>query len=132
MKSENKIFSGLESAIMDIVWSNNPCSAEQVREKLSENKVLKDSTVRTILRRLEEKGYLKHYTEGRTYYYKPTVSQHRAAVRALKNIINRFCGGSVENLLVGMVNDEMLLPEELEEMAQKIAESAKSGQLKKL
>lgn len=126
MKSETKTFSQLESEIMEIVWSNNPCNAEQIREKLAENKVLKDSTVRTILRRLEEKGYLKHHIEGRTYFYKPALSQHRAAVRALKNIINRFCGGSVENLLVGMVNDEMLLPEELEEMAKKIAGSAKS------
>lgn len=124
-KTEHKLFSELEGAVMEVVWANNPCSAEQVREALSEKKALKDSTVRTILRRLEEKGYLRHQTEGRTYLYQPIVSPHKAAVRALQRIVNRFCGGSVENLLVGMVNDDMLTSRELEELARKIAESEK-------
>src|ERR1700754_4647664 len=124
---ENKIFSELESAVMEIVWANKTCTAEQVREALSETKILKDSTVRTILRRLEEKGYIKHQTEGRTYLYKPTISPHKAAARALQKIINRFCGGSIENLLVGMVKNEMLSTDELEEMAKKISESEKSS-----
>lgn len=124
--SENKTFSELEGLVMEVVWAANPCSAEQVRELLSKKKVLKDSTVRTILRRLEEKGYLQHQVEGRTYLYKPTMSPYKAAARALQKIVNRFCGGSFENLLVGMVKDEMLSPEELKEMAQKIVDSAES------
>lgn len=125
-KSEEKTFSELEGAVMEVVWSNSPCSAEQVREILGEKKVLKDSTIRTILRRLEEKGYVQHWIEGRTYLYKPSISPYKAAARALQKIVDRFCGGSIENLMVGMVKDEMLSAEELEQMARKIAEREKS------
>jgi len=64
--------------------------------------------------------------EGRTYVYKPIISSHKAAALAMQKIINRFCGGSFENLLVGMVKDEVLSSEELAQMALKIADSAKS------
>lgn len=106
---------------MEVVWAKAPCTAETVRLSLEDDTQLKDSTVRTILRRLEEKGFLVHDVEARTYVYRPTVAQHSAAARAVRQIIDRFCGGSVENLLVGMVADKMVDEQLLKDLAEKIA-----------
>jgi predicted transcriptional regulator len=83
---------------------------------------MKDSTVRTILRRLEQKGFLIHQVEGRTFIYKPVEARQNVAARAVKQIIDRFCGGSVEQLLVGMVDNEVLDRRQLEQLARKIAQ----------
>ncbi len=81
---------------------------------------MKDSTVRTILRRLEEKGYVRHATEGRTYVYSPTVASRSVAADAVRGIMERFCNGSLEDLLVGMVDREVVSPAELQELAERI------------
>ncbi len=112
---------------MQVVWDAQTATAEQVRTELEKTQSIKDSTVRTILRRLEEKGYLQHTTEGRTYVYSPTVASRNVAVDAVRGIINRFCNGSVEDLLVGMVDDEIVSPEKLRQLAQRIAKAEASS-----
>jgi predicted transcriptional regulator len=86
---------------------------------------LKDSTIRTILRRLEEKGYVTHRAEGRTYVYTGAEPPQDVAAGAVRQIIDRFCGGSVEQLLVGLVNNDVVGEEELERLAQRIARRKK-------
>ena len=82
---------------------------------------MKDPTVRTILRRLEQKGYATHRVDGRTYIYTGTERPQNVAARAVRQIIDRFCGGSVEQLLVGMVDHEVVDRQELQSLARKIA-----------
>jgi BlaI family transcriptional regulator, penicillinase repressor len=115
--------SEVEQLVMDYVWAAGPTSAEAVRESLARQHAMKDSTVRTVLRRLEAKGYLRHKVEGRTFLYHATQGRQNIAARAVHNIVERFCGGSVEQLLVGMVENEVLKPEELERLARKIAQA---------
>jgi BlaI family transcriptional regulator, penicillinase repressor len=114
----------LERAILSIVWRLGSASAEQVREELE--KPLKDSTVRTVLRRLEEKGYLAHSLDNRTFLYRPAESRQRVAGRAVKRIVDWFCEGSVEALLVGMVDSKVLDRAELQRLAARIAAAQKS------
>ena len=109
----------LERDILSIVWRVGNVTAEQVREDLK--RPLKDSTVRTVLRRLEEKGYLAHTTENRTFYYQPAESRQRVAGRAVQRIVDWFCEGSVEELLVGMVDSKVLDRVELQRLADRIA-----------
>ena len=117
----------LERAIMRLVWRHGEATAEQVRGELDQlDRPLKDSTVRTVLRRLEEKGYVTHTVENRTFRYKPAESRQLVAGRAVKRIIDRFCDGSVEALLVGMVDSEVLDRTELQRLAERIA-AAKKG-----
>ena len=115
----------LERSILSIVWRLGTVTAEQVREEL--NRPLKDSTVRTVLRRLEEKGYLAHTVEDRTFLYRPAQSRQRVAGRAVKRIVDWFCEGSVEALLVGMVDSKVLDRAELQRLAARIAEAQKSA-----
>lgn len=114
----------LERSVLLIVWRSGSVSADQVREQLDRR--LKDSTVRTVLRRLEEKGYLAHNIEDRAFIYRPVQSRQRVAGRAVKRIVDWFCEGSVEALLVGMVDSRMLGDAELQHLAERIAAAQKN------
>ena len=114
----------LERNILSIVWRKAEITADQVREELG--RPLKDSTIRTVLRRLEEKGYLEHALENRTFVYRPAQSRQRVAERAVKRIVDWFCEGSVEALLVGMVDSKVLDRAELQRLAERIAAAQKS------
>jgi predicted transcriptional regulator len=116
-----KALGEVEHLLMDFIWSHGPAAAEQVREALAVRHPMKESTVRTILRRLEGKGYLTHHVEGRTYIYAGAERPQNVAARAVHQIIDRLCGGSVEQLLVGMVNNDVIDQRELQRLAQKIA-----------
>lgn len=116
-----KPLSALEHMMMEFLWSAGHATAEQVREGIAARRRLKDSTVRTVLRRLEEKGYLTHKTDGRTYIYEATLPPQSVATHAVRQIIDRLCGGSVERLLVGMVENDVIGPHELEKLARKVS-----------
>jgi predicted transcriptional regulator len=115
----------LERSILTVVWRKASINAEQVREELG--RPLKDSTIRTVLRRLEEKGYLVHSVEDRTFVYRPAQTRQRVAGRAVKRIVDWFCEGSVEALLVGMVDSKVLDRDELQRLAERIAQAQKSS-----
>ena len=83
---------------------------------------MKESTIRTVLRRLEEKGYVTHEVDGRTFIYRAAELRQNVAVRAVKNIIDRFCGGSAEELVIGMVDNAVLDRKQLERLARKIGQ----------
>jgi BlaI family transcriptional regulator, penicillinase repressor len=112
----------VEQLVMDYLWTHGPSSSEACREALASSRPMKDSTIRTVLRRLEEKGYLTHETEGRTFIYTASDARQNVAVRAVKSIIDRFCGGSAEQLVLGMVDNAVLNHKQLERLARKIAE----------
>lgn len=118
----------LERSILQLMWQHGTMSADQVREELEmQDRPLKDSTVRTVLRRLEEKGYLNHIIDNRTFLYSPAAPAPLVAGRAVKRILDWFCEGSVEQLLVGMVDSSVLDREELKRLAERIAD-ARTGQ----
>ena len=109
----------LERSILLIVWRTAQITAEQVREELG--RPLKDSTIRTVLRRLEEKGYLAHSVENRTFVYSPAETRQQVAGHAVKRIVDWFCEGSVEALLVGLVDSKVLDRAELQRLADRIS-----------
>lgn len=116
-----KPLTALEQLVMDYVWSHPDCTAEMCREGLAGERELKDSTIRTILRILEAKGYASHRVEGRTYVYRAAETPRNVAVQAAQQLIERFCGGSVEDFLVGMVDNQVVDSKQLQRLADKIA-----------
>jgi predicted transcriptional regulator len=120
-KRPRKPLSELEHLVMDVLWKRSQSTAEDVREALAERHPMKDSTARTILKRLEEKGYVKRQVEGRTNVYRVSEPSRNVAVTAVQQIIDRLCGGSVEQLIVGMVDRELLDERELRRLAEKLA-----------
>jgi BlaI family penicillinase repressor len=116
-----KTLTPLEQLLMEYVWSHPNCTAETCREGVAPQRALKDSTIRTILRNLEEKGYAAHEVEGRTFVYRAVDTKRNVAVQAAQQLIDRFCDGSVEELLVGLVDGQVLEPKQLQRLAAKIA-----------
>jgi BlaI family penicillinase repressor len=110
----------LQQAILDYLWANGPRTAEAVREGLQRDYPLKDSSVRTLLRRLEARGLLTHKTEGKVFIYEATLPPQRVAAGAVRHIIRRFFSGSVEEMLVGMVDQKVLSAADLERLARKV------------
>ncbi len=115
----------LEHSILRLVWERGPVSAEQCREAL--DRPLKESTVRTVLRRLEEKGFVRHTVKGRTFLYEAAEQPDRVAARAVQGILDRFCEGSFERLLKGLVDGGVVTGKELERLAKKIAQTKAKG-----
>jgi len=115
----------LERDVMRLVWNHGPITAEEAREKLG--RPLKESTIRTVLRRLEEKRFVAHSVEGRTFVYRAAEARSLVAARAVKSVIDWFCDGAIDEVLVGMVDQQMLSPDQLRKLGEKIAK-AKSGQ----
>lgn len=113
----------LENAVLHVLWQRGTATADEVRLALAKSRKLKESTVRTLLRRLEEKGFVWHDVDGRTFIYRPRVAPQNVATQAVRGIIDRFCSGSVEALLAGMVDGELITPQKLRQLADKIAEA---------
>src|ERR1700685_871144 len=111
----------LEQFLLDYVWAHPDCTAEMCREGVAAERALKDSTIRTILRKLEEKAYVTHNVDGRTFVYRAVETKRNVAVQAAQQLIDRFCGGSVEEFLVGLVDNQVLGPKQLQRLAEKIA-----------
>lgn len=114
----------LEREVMHLVWSKGAVTAEDVRAAVS--KPLKESTIRTVLKRLEDKGFVGHTVEGRTFVYRASEPRERVAAKAVKRIVDWFCEGSVDEVLVGMVDSSMLGRQQVDLIAKKIA-AAKKG-----
>jgi predicted transcriptional regulator len=112
--------SNLEQIVLDYLWAHGPSTAEAVRTGLAPRRVLKDPTIRTLLRRLERKGFIAHREQGRAYIYSVREKRRSVAVRALRQLVDRFCNGSVEELVTGMVEHEVIAPAELRRLARRL------------
>jgi BlaI family penicillinase repressor len=111
----------LQQAILNFIWSKGSATADQVRDALRASHPLKDSSVRTLLRRLEARGYLSHQVmAGNTFVYRADIPATGVAARAVRHIIERFWAGSVEQFLVGMVDENVISRREIERLARKV------------
>jgi predicted transcriptional regulator len=110
---------------MDALWRLGEASAEQVREAMPEP--LHDSTVRTLLRVLESKGYLEHEARGKAYFYRAVVERTKAQRRALGSVLARFFGGSAEDLVMRLIEDERITPEQLDALRRRTPASRGRG-----
>ncbi len=99
---------------MDAIWRLGEATADQVRVALPEP--LHDSTVRTLLRVLEAKGYLRHEVQGKAYVYHAAIERLKAQRHALRSILAQLFGGSAEDLVLRLIEDERITPVQLEDL----------------
>jgi len=116
---------GREAQVMEVVWRLGEATAEQVRAALPE--ALHDSTVRTLLRVLESKGYLDHEVRGKAYVYRAAVERKKAQRHALRSVLARFFGGSAEDLVLRLIEDERITPEQLDALRRKAPAPRRRG-----
>ena len=117
----------LENKVMSAVWEQEPCSVETVHAAVSRDRNLKETTTRTLLRRLELKGYLRHEEQGRAYVYRSVEPARSLAARAVRQIIDRFCQGSVEELVSGMVDARVLSKGEMQRLEEYVRSRREGG-----
>jgi|SRR6185312_3453390 len=116
----------LEQKVMDFLWRNGPSTGEAVREAVGKDRSLTDSTIRTVLRRLEAKQYVRHEIEGRQFLYSSAREPRKVAAEAVSSALRNFCQGSLEELLTGMVDHRVIDSAELRRLAEKIDAMDKS------
>lgn len=114
----------LEHELLTLLWKHGAMTAVAVRKALHRD--LKDPTIRTVLRRLEEKRYVSHRVERGTFIYTAKETQERAAAKAVKGIVDKFCGGSLERMLLGLVEASVIRPKQLDALVSKVTRSLKT------
>jgi predicted transcriptional regulator len=107
-------FTDRELDVMTVLWNRGTATVSEVREKLHDK--LAYTTVLTVLRTLEEKGYVKHEDEGRAHRYIPIVDRATAGTTALRRMLNTVFGGSAELLLTNLVNHQKLSSSDVEQL----------------
>jgi predicted transcriptional regulator len=122
----------LENEVMEAVWDRQPASVEAVHQVVAKGRDIQETSVRTLLRRLEQKGYLRHEEQGRAYVYFAAgraANSRSLAAQAVRQIIDRFCRGSVEELVSGMVDAKVLSGREMGRLEEFVRErKRKRGQ----
>jgi BlaI family penicillinase repressor len=113
-------FTDRELDVMTVLWNRGTATVSEVREKLHDK--LAYTTVLTVLRTLEEKGYVKHEDEGRAHRYIPIVDRATAGTTALRRMLNTVFGGSAELLLTNLVNHQKLSSSDIEHLRKLLEE----------
>lgn len=111
-----------EADVMQVLWDYGPSVVSEVRERLDDP--LAYTTVLTVLRTLEAKGYVGHDEEGRGHRYFASVKQRAARKSALRHLTDKLFKGSAELLFSHLVSDQKLTPEQIKRMRQLLADQS--------
>jgi len=115
----------LELQIMNVVWDRGKATVHDVKNALSRRKPAY-STILTMMRKLEAKGYLKHEVDGRTYVYLPLISQQAVRHGVLGDLVERLFEGSTSLLLTSLVEQNRISKNELRQIRKLIEERGKN------
>jgi len=119
-------FTDRELDVMSVLWDVGPATVAEVRERIADD--LAYTTVLTMLRTLEQKGYVSHTEDGRAHRYKPLVKREVAGRTALRRLVDKVFDGSPELLLTQLVSDKNLSDEELRRLRKLLAERLREKQ----
>ncbi|HEX5163621.1 MAG TPA: BlaI/MecI/CopY family transcriptional regulator [Steroidobacteraceae bacterium] len=108
-----------EADVMQVLWDHGPSVVNEVKDRLPDD--LAYTTVLTILRTLEQKGYVKHEEEGRVHRYFAAVREDAARKSALQHLTGKLFKGSSELLFTHLVADRKLSKEQIERMRELLA-----------
>jgi predicted transcriptional regulator len=107
-----------ELRIMNVLWPQGSATVQQVLEALQDKTELAYNSVLTTIRVLEKKGYVKHVKDGRAHVYAPIIERQEASRSEIRHLVNRFFKDSHEQLVLNILEDRGLDPEELKRLRQ--------------
>jgi predicted transcriptional regulator len=122
MRTPSPTLTPQELEIMKAVWSRGHATVRDVYEALLEDRKIAYTTVMTMMNVLEKKGHLRKKADGRSFVYRPTRPQRQVVGSMVREFVERVFGGSAGPLLVHLVEERHLTPEELDALARKIKE----------
>ena len=109
--------------IMEIIWSRGELSASQMRDILSERRDVARNTVRTLMERMAEKGWLQVRQEGRTYFYSAAQPRQASIGERVVDVIDHLCGGSAEELVTALLDYRGLTKDELSRIREMLSDA---------
>jgi predicted transcriptional regulator len=112
-----------EARVMSVLWQKDRATVADVVAAQKKKRPVSYSTVQTILRILEEKGYVTHEKVARAFLYRPRVDERQARRRALRHMVSRLFNGSPSLLVLNVLEDDQIEPEELSRL-KKLIEDA--------
>ncbi len=110
-----------ELRLMKLLWERGESAVSDLVTGLSDTTPLAYTSVLTTIRILEKKGYVRHRQEGRAFLYSPCVAEHEAGRSEVRQLLQRFFGNSRERLLLSLLGDDEISPEELRRLKDAIA-----------
>src|ERR1700733_14022601 len=113
-----------ELRLMKLLWVRGESAVADLVQALADATPLAYTSVLTTIRILEKKGYVTHRQEGRAFLYSPCVAEGEASRSEVRHVLARFFGNSRETLLLSLLGDDEVTPEELRRLRQVIAEAA--------
>ena len=113
-----------ELRLMKLLWARGESAVSDLVAAMPEGEALAYTSVLTTIRILEQKGYVKHRQEGRAFHYIPCVAEHEASRSEIRNTMQRFFGNSRERLLLSVLGDDEIDPDELSRLKALIAAAA--------
>ena len=122
-RKQSPALTDAESQVMAVLWRSSHASVGEVVNALNEKRSVTYSTVQTILRILEMKGYVAHDKVARAFVYRPVVDERQARRRALRHLVSRLFEGSHSLLVLNVLEDEEIGPVERERL-KKLIEQA--------
>jgi predicted transcriptional regulator len=112
-----------EARVMSVLWQRETATVADVVAALRKKRTVSYSTVQTMLRILEEKGYVSHEKVARAFIYRPRVDERQARRRALRHLVSRMFNGSPSLLVLNVLEDEQIEAEELRRLKKLIEEA---------
>lgn len=105
-----------ELRIMQVLWQSGPGTVQQILDALHARPALAYNTVLTTIRILERKGYVGHDKDGRAHIFRPLVARSEASRSEIRHLVNRFFRNSHEDLVLNILEDQGIAPEELDRL----------------
>jgi predicted transcriptional regulator len=112
-----------EARVMSVLWDRHTASVADVVATLRKKRTVSYSTVQTILRILEEKGYVSHEKVARAFIYRPRVNERQARRRALRHLVTHLFNGSPSLLVLNVLEDDHIEAEELHRLKRLVGEA---------
>ena len=109
---------------MKILWRRGESAVTDLVADLPDGESLAYNSVLTTIRILEQKGYVEHRQEGRAFVYRPCVAENEASRSEVRHLMNRFFGNSREQLLLSLLGDDEISPQELQRLKSAIEAAA--------
>ena len=122
-RTKSETLTAAELRLMDILWEKSEATVTEVMEALPQDPPLAYNTVLTTLRILERKGYVRHQKNSRAFRFTPIVDHRQASQSAVSYVVSRFFRNSPKALVLRILEDQKLDPQQLQRLRQMIDES---------
>src|ERR1700758_5504790 len=116
-----------ELRLMKILWRRGESAVNDLVAAMPDAETLAYNSVLTTIRILEQKGYVEHRQEGRAFVYRPCVAEHEASRSEVRHVLSRFFGNSRERLLLSLLGDDELTPQELQRLREAVQNAKEDG-----